>query len=266
MNSRLLIAFAPLVVGACQPGSDSQGLAPEWTEPETGMAFVLIPGGKFEMGLRTPDDLRPAPLHQVEGISPFYLGRFEVTQREWRQVMGADPSQYADCDGCPVESVSWHDAQLFIEALSRLSPNESYRLPTESEWEYACRAESDGRYGSVDTLTPDLANFDPRIPFEGRTDSTWVGHPVEVGSYPASPLGLHDMSGNVWEWTEDEYCPYPTRAMGSVPVRCGTDTIAIRGGSWYFSANAARCGRRYTHARSDSGFSLGFRLVRELPQ
>ena len=166
---------------------------------------------------------------------------------------------------CPVESVSWHEVILFLERLAEASPGERFRLPTEAEWEYACRAGSEMRYGSTDTLRPGLANYDSRIPFEGRRDTVFLGSIAPVGSYPANSFGLHDMAGNVWEWTADEFCPYPDSATIDPKLVCGTDTVAIRGGSWYFSANAARCGRRYTHARTDSGFSLGFRVVREVP-
>lgn len=269
MTVRRTTSLLLLALSACSSHAPVADLPAEWTEPATRMEFVLVEPGAFEMGSLTPDTLRPAPRHPVGISAPFYLGRFEVTRAEWRQVMGNDPSQYVECERCPVESVSWHDVQQFLVALSAVSPGESYRLPTEAEWEFACRADGQGRFGAVDLLTPEMANFDARIPFEGRVDSIWIGHPTPVGSYPANAFGLHDMSGNAWEWTEDEFCPYPTPSLEAVRVgqdarRCGTDTIAIRGGSWYFSANAARCGRRYTHARTDSGFSLGFRVVREV--
>lgn len=233
------------------------------------MQFVLVPAGSFEMGLsRPPGDLRPAPPHRVRITRPFYLGRFEVTQAQWHRIMGTDPNQFPDCgDACPVESVSWHDAQAFLERLQQAHPGERFRLPTEAEWEYACRGGGGGRYGSgVDTLRPDLANYDARIPFDGRVGTAFVGHPLPVGSFPPNAWGAYDLAGNVWEWTDDEYCPYGPGDAVDPRARCATDTVAIRGGSWAFSANAARCGRRYTHDRSDSGYSLGFRIVREVPE
>lgn len=216
------------------------------------------------MGLRDdePDDLRAAPPHRVRLTEPFWIGRTEVTQDQWRAVMGSNPAAFGDCGGtCPVESVSWTSVQAFLRRLEGLSPGERYRLPTEAEWEYVCRAGSELRYGGVDTLDATRANIDPTIPFETPDSSPFVGRPVPVGTYAAIPLGLHDVHGNVWEWTEDEYCPYGGDATDP-RGRCGSDTVVIRGGSWAFSRNAARCGRRYVHHRDDRGYSLGFRVVR----
>jgi len=260
-------AFSLLVVlalTACKAPTD-EALPRSWTDPVTQMEFVLVPAGDFSMGLmQGPADIRPAPRHQVRLARSYYLGRFEVTQAQWSRVMEESPSQASGCGpNCPVETVSWDDVQRFLERLSELNPGSRFRLPTEAEWEYACRSSGDGRYGGTDTLSPGHANYDSRIPFEGKIDTAFVGSPTPVGSYPPNGFGLHDMVGNVWEWTTDEFCPYAeTTSVDPVGV-CGTDTIPIRGGSWYFSANAGRCGRRYTHARGDSGFSLGFRVVRE---
>ena len=164
-----------------------------------------------------------------------------------------------------METVSWLDVQRFIERLNARDSTHQFRLPTEAEWEYVCRAGSRSRYGGeIDTLRPALANYDPRIPFDGLADTGFIGQPLPVGSYAPNPWGLFDLSGNVWEWTADEYCPY-ARGTSVDPIgMCDSDTIAIRGGSWAFSANAARCGRRYTHDRRDSGYSLGFRLARDV--
>ncbi len=253
-----------LAVTACGPASD-EALPRFWTEPTTQMEFVLVPAGDFSMGLiKGPADVRAAPGHQVRLARSYYLGRFEVTQAQWSQVMGENPSQTTECGlDCPVETVSWYDVQRFLERLSELNPDSQFRLPTEAEWEYACRANGDGRYGTTDTLSPDLANYDSRIPFEARVDTAFVGTTTPVGTYPPNGFGLYDMVGNVWEWTADEFCPYADASLVAPLGSCGTDTIPIRGGSWYFSANAGRCGRRYTHARGDSGFSVGFRVVRD---
>lgn len=268
MTSRArVLGLLAWVLSGCHVGADVAREPRLWTEPVTGIEFVLVQPGTFKMGLQhPPSDFREAPVHRVRLTKPFYLGRFEVTQEQWRRLMDTVPSQFADCgDRCPVETVSWLDVQRFITRLNARDSTGRFRLPTEAEWEYACRAGSTSRYGGgIDSLRPGLANYDPRIPFDGRTDTAFVGHPQPVGSYAPNSWDLFDLAGNVWEWTADEYCPY-SRGRSVDPVgKCGSDTIAIRGGSWAFSANAARCGRRYTHDREDSGYSLGFRLVRDI--
>jgi formylglycine-generating enzyme required for sulfatase activity len=256
-----LLTLAALVACGREPPTPA-----EWTDPATGMSFVLVRPGRFLMGLgEDAPDLRPAPRHTVRLTSAFYLGRTEVTQGQWRTVMGTAPSHFTQCgDDCPVEQVSWYDVQTFLERLHTIEPGERFRLPTEAEWEYACRAGTVTRYAQGDTLQPADANFDGRIPFDGVRYDYFRGHPTPAASFPPNGWGLYDMAGNVWEWTGDEYCPYPTGSVVDPHPSCGTDTVVIRGGSWYFSANAARCGRRYIHARQDSGFSLGFRVVREI--
>ena len=230
VNASILV----LALGACASPDASQAVNPTWREPTTGMEFVLVPAGEFVMGLRAGEaDMRPAPPHRVRLSRPFYLGRFEVTQSQWGQVMGTAPSQLSECGAdCPVESVSWEEVRDFLRRLSALSPGERFRLPTEAEWEYACRFGGEARYGQADTLNPTLANYDSRIPFDGVQDTSFIGSSVSVGSYPPNALGLYDLVGNVWEWIEDEYCPYSSPLTVDPVQRCGSDSIPIRGGSW----------------------------------
>lgn len=261
MSRLVLIAAGVGLLSGC---GHRDAVVDNWSEPITGMEFIRIEAGGFEMGLRAdePADLRAAPLHSVLIPDAFYLGRFEVTQAQWAQVMGARPSHFSTCgEGCPVENVSWHEVQDFLRRLNESNSGWRFRLPTEAEWEYACRANGDRPYGAMEQLDPSLANFDSRIPFDGIVDSVFRGGPTQVGSFPSNPLGLHDMQGNVWEWVQDEFCPYPEGPAVAPIGECQTDSIPIRGGSWYFSANAARCGRRYIHHRDDRGFSLGFRVL-----
>jgi formylglycine-generating enzyme required for sulfatase activity len=213
-----------------------------WKEPATGMEFVLIHAGSFSAGVPA-DRPRPRFLHS------FYLARFEVTQGEWRRVMGSNPSHFAECgDRCPVENVNFEDVSAFIKKLNSRS-SASLRLPTEAEWEYACRAGTDKEYSTGGALTLHDANFDDGTP-RARAG------PTPVGSFAPNRWGLSDMHGNVWEWCSDWYRP-PSRGDGGLRV--------IRGGSWHFDAESARCGLRYFHRPQDKGFSLGFRLVRDLP-
>jgi formylglycine-generating enzyme required for sulfatase activity len=163
--------------------------------------------------------------------------------------MGANPSQFAGCGRCPVERVNYGDVVRFVGRLNDMSAWRGFRLPTEAEWEYACRAGGTAAYGQAGALDRMGANI----------DGTGTR---PVGSYRANAWGLFDMSGNVWEWTSDDYAPYPGVAAPGSPAFT-PDRKVIRGGSWHFAADSARCGLRYTHRPQDSGPSLGFRLAHE---
>jgi formylglycine-generating enzyme required for sulfatase activity len=218
-------------------------------DPLTGMNFVLVPASSFQMGSpETEKDREPQErLHRVTIERPFYLGVYEVTQAEWATVMGTNPSQFAGCARCPVERVSYYDVERFITRLNERSAWAGFRLPTEAEWEYACRAGGTAAYGNVATIDRSRANFNGT-----RTRP--------AGSYRPNAWGLFDMAGNVWEWTSDDYAPYPGVAAPETPAFT-PDRKVIRGGSWLFGADSARCGLRYTHRPQDSGPSLGFRLA-----
>jgi sulfatase modifying factor 1 len=234
-----------------------------WTEPETGMEFLRIEPGSFEMGtpfaepLREPQEVR----HRVTLTRPFYLGRFEATQAQWQVVLDENPSQFQDCGPeCPVENVSYTEIEKFIVALEERT-GETFRLPTEAEWEYACRAGESSIFGIGDRIASDIANFDGSEPYPGAVPGPYLERPTPVGSFPANAWGLHDMNGNLWEWTEDDHCPYPDEPTIDPLARCDAELRVIRGGSWYFGPDSARCGLRYTHRPVDDGPSLGFRLV-----
>jgi sulfatase modifying factor 1 len=224
---------------------------PRRVDPLSGMPFVLVPAGSFQMGTPAGEqDREPEEaLHPVTIAHPFYLGIHEVTQAEWKTVMGANPSQHAGCDACPVERVSYLDVERFLARLNARSRWPGFRLPTEAEWEYACRAGGAKAYGASDTIDRSLANY----------DGTGTR---PAGSYPANAWGLFDMSGNVWEWTSDNYAPY---RGATAPDRVGYDPArkVIRGGSWRFGVDSARCGLRYTHRPQDRGDSLGVRLAHD---
>ena len=266
-------ALAPVAAGAPSGGpaaaaAPSSALPPTWTEPHTGMVFVLVPPGRFRMGSPDSEPRRETQetLHEVVISHAFYLGRDEVTQEEWRRVLGANPSHFPDCGPrCPVESVSFLDAQRFVDRLIELAPGERFRLPTEAEWEYACRAGHDDAFGGAATLSAEQANLDGRDPYPGARSGPFRGRPTPVGTFPANAWGLRDVHGNVWEWTLDDHCPYPSGPLTDPRGRCTSGLKVIRGGSWYFGADSARCALRYTHRPQDRGPSLGLRLVREIP-
>jgi formylglycine-generating enzyme required for sulfatase activity len=240
------------------------------TDALTGMTFVEIPAGRFTMGSASSEVGRNADevLHDVTLTHAFLLARYEVTQQEWRAVLGTAPSTFTGCGPrCPVESVTFRDVEQFLAALnekSRASGNPLvYRLPTEAEWEYACRAGTTGPFSTGENLSTAQANYNGRYPYASATPGDYRQKPAPVGSFPLNPWGLGDMHGNVWEWTSDWYAPYTETEPDNTDPR-GPSTgekRVIRGGSWYFDANSARCALRYTHAPKDKGFSLGLRLA-----
>jgi len=225
----------------------------------TGMVFIRLEAGQFAMGSPVDERGRESQelQHPVTLSKPFWLGAYEVTQRQWTAVMGANPSSFQDGgDSLPVENVTWFEAGAFLQRLKERAPGNHFRLPSEAEWEYACRAGTKTAYSVGETLNRDQANF------AESADRAGAGHTTRVGQFSPNGWGFFDMHGNVWEWTEDDHCPYASRGVTDPVARCGDPLKVIRGGSWYFSGDSARCALRYTHRPQDRGFSLGFRVVR----
>jgi TonB family protein len=221
-----------------------------------GIIFVLIQAGSFLAGSpvsesdRDNDELQ----HQVTISKPFYLGKFEVTQEQWQKVMGNNPSFFKNCPKCPVENVSWEDVQDFVKRLNLLGEGK-YRLPTEAEWEYACRAKSTTKFnfGENESMIGNFAWFS-----ENSQEKTH-----EVGTKQPNAWGLYDMHGNVWEWVEDWKGNYPSNAVTD-PIGAvqGSDKIG-RGGSWNFSTRYLRSANRFYYSPKNRYNYLGVRIVRE---
>lgn len=226
--------------------------------------MIVIPSGSFQMG-SLPDEwgrgnFDESPVLSVT-VPSFALGKTELTQRQWRAVMGADPRHlyHRDCDDCPVDEVSWDEAQEFLRALS-LKTGALYRFPTESEWEYACRA-------SANTVYCGGNDVGPIAWIEGNS---W-DHSQEVAKKQPNGFGLYDMTGNVWEWTEDCYVRhYSDMPRDGRPQLRGEDggeckQRAMRGGSWGTKPIYARATKRnsYYPPMVRSHYT-GFRPAREL--
>jgi formylglycine-generating enzyme required for sulfatase activity len=241
---------------------------------ESGVEMVLLPGGRFTMGDKSQVD---APPHQVT-VSPFYIDKYLVTQEQYERVMADNPSRWKGPKN-PVEQVRWSDAVRYCNKRSvseNLKPcydlntwqcdstADGYRLPTEAEWEYACRAGTETAYffGSDASKLTDYAWMDENS----------GGRPHPVGQKPPNPWGLYDMHGNVWQWCNDFYKVDYYQESPEENPRGPKDgeTKVVRGGAWKFSAESCRSGYRYNE---DPGYSdvcfgydiYGFRCVRNAP-
>jgi formylglycine-generating enzyme required for sulfatase activity len=219
-----------------------------------GMKFTLIPPGEFMMG---SDEFEfEQPVHKVTIKNPFYLGTYPVTQREWKAVMGDDPSYFTGND-LPVEKVSWDDVQDFIKKLNEKEGTDKYRLSSEAEWEYACRAGTTTRFsfGDSDSNLGEYAWY--------NDNSGSKTHPV--GQKKPNPWGLYDMHGNVWEWVQDtfqgDYNGAPTD--GSAWEGAGSYRV-LRGGGWGLDAGDCSAAYRVRFVPFDRSDYLGFRLVRSV--
>jgi formylglycine-generating enzyme required for sulfatase activity len=258
------VVVASLAVALFVARLVAPGPADFYIEPVTGMVLVAVRPGSFMMGTsesepgRSDDEAR----HRVTISRLFYLGQHEVTQAEWTKVMGSNPSRFGNCERCPVESVDFYEVNNFLSRLNAGTSSMRFRLPTEAEWEYACRAGTATPYNVGDTISTAQANVDNRFA-AGAEDGAAYEKTLPVGTFQPNAWGLYDMHGNVWEWTNDRYGPYnPRQDVDPRGANIG-GTRVIRGGSWHFDANSARCGLRYTHAPQDSGPSLGFRVAAE---
>ena len=224
------------------------------------MEFAKIPAGEFYMGAPEEEaysDRDERPVHYVSIGYDYYMGAYEVTQEQWEDVMGDDPSFFEGAD-LPVEKVSWVDANKFVEKLNGMEGTESYRLPTEAEWEYACRAGTDTAFsfGDDSDMMVDYGWFD-----DNSEDKT-----RPVGMKEANPWGLYDMHGNVAEWVLDNYHSSYNNAPvdGSEWTSSGVDRKVIRGGSWENSEDNCRSAVRDSIGEGSRADYVGFRIIKEI--
>jgi formylglycine-generating enzyme required for sulfatase activity len=266
MSSKTWLAWSLVILATGSLGC-SKG-APWGKDPETEisldlgdgatMDFVLIPAGEFLMGDEELDNEKP--IHKVAITKCFYLGKYEVTQEQWRAVMGQNPSAFKGARN-PVENVSWIDCQKFLEKLNarHAAPGERFVLPTEAQWEYACRAGATTcwSFGDDEKLLGDYAWM--------QQNSGETTHPV--GEKKPNAWGLYDMHGNVWEWCADWYGeryyqnPVPTDPTGP---SSGQERV-LRGGAWKCAFhNLFRCAYRCSNHPGQSDMVDGFRVAKVL--
>ncbi len=250
--SAMIITTPTLIVPATLPKTFINSI---------GMEFVFVPAGIFPMGSHRYSIYgNEAPIHEVRIGNPFYFGKYQVTQGEWKKVMtpnlwkailgGTNPSHFKGNDLLPVELVSWNDCQDFLKMLNEMDKDVVYRLPSEAEWEYACRARTTGDYaGNLDEL--------------GWYDKNSSGKTQPVGLQKANDFGLYDMHGNVWEWCQDRWHGNYTEAPpdGSAWETGEDERRVFRGGAWNCSFEFCRSAHRHGVIPTDAFKFIGFRVV-----
>ncbi len=245
------------------------------------MKLALIPAGKFLMGSPKDEQERwpNEEQHELSITKPFYLGIYPVTQAEYEKVIGNNPSYFSsegpghsivedmDTGQFPVERVSWDDAVVFCQKLSEYPEEKKagreYRLPTEAEWEYACRAETKTVFHHGDSLSFRQANFDGAYPYGGGCKGPYLGRTVTVGSYASNAFGLYDMHGNVWEWCRDWYDEnYYETGPSEDPLGPteATDRV-VRGGCWLALGKFCRSASRNGFEPRNRILTVGFRVA-----
>jgi formylglycine-generating enzyme required for sulfatase activity len=240
-----------------------------YTIPWLGLELMPIPAGEFLMGSPDDEDLRRdnETQHQVTISKPFWMGKYPVTQGQWETVTGYNPS-YCEEAGkdAPVECVNWEDAMEFCRKVNlrearegRLPQGYEFTLPTEAQWEYACRAGTTTVFHFGDSLSSHQANFDGNHPYGDAEEGPFLDTTTPVGKYRPNAWGLYDMHGNVWEWCHDWFGDYPS---GSVTDPAGPNSgtgRVFRGGSWLSDGEYCRSANRDWNTPGNRNVSLGFR-------
>jgi formylglycine-generating enzyme required for sulfatase activity len=245
--------------------------------------FVRINGGTFMMGSPAYEDQNydNEVQHKVT-VSAFYMGKYEVTQKEYQEIMGTNPSNFKGSN-LPVEMISWFDAAEYCNKRSqkeRLTPaytisgtgdsrtvtwNQNangYRLPTEAEWEYACRAGTTTPFSTGENITTNQANYNGNYPYNNNAEGIYCEGTTQVGSFAPNPWGLYDMNGNVFEWCWDWYEEYSKGAQTNPTGAITGDDRVLRGGSWTDWGQHLRSAQRSSTNPLDRAYDIGFRLVR----
>ncbi|MBD2360242.1 SUMF1/EgtB/PvdO family nonheme iron enzyme [Anabaena minutissima FACHB-250] len=229
------------------------------------LEMVQIPGGTFTMGSPESEknrDSDESPQRQVR-VPGFFMGKYEITQEQYQAIMGINPSNFKG-EKRPVERVSWDDAVEFCEKLSQKT-GKTYRLPSEAEWEYACRAGTTTPFYFGETITPDLVNYNGNFPYGSAPKGESRRETTNVGIFPPNSFGLYDMCGNIWEWCQDvyndSYQDAPRDGSAWLTSSDNDTRLLLRGGSWNNYSWDCRSASRANITRESRGNDVGFRLV-----
>ena len=230
----------------------------------TGIVMVLIPSGSLTMGTPESEPERDASdeaQYEATIDSAFYLAETEVTVAQWKRLMGAELEGAQADDDMPMTGVTWHKAKEFVNRMNEEGEG-GWRLPSEAEWEYACRAGTTTPFSFGDGITTDQANYDGQRPYAAGEPGLDREGPVPVRSFPPNPWGLYEMHGNVWEWCEDLYVAHPERRQR--PKNLAGEPRVIRGGGWPSRGKQLRSGYRDGYPPNSSGEKYGVRLAKSL--
>lgn len=243
----------------------TQGSAQQFTEDlgnGISLDMIVIPAGIFKMGsLPHQGGSDEQPQHLVT-IKSFMMSKFLVTQGQWKAVMGKlSPCRFKG-DQLPVERVSWNDAQKFCQRLSKIT-RRNYRLPSETQWEYACRAGTNSPFSFGETLTVAVANFNGEHTFRDEPRGFYFHSTNEGGKFPPNAFGLFDMHGNLWEWCADSWLDdYSSSPLDSSSYQSKNSQYRVaRGGSWHEPASLCRSAARLRVLQSDADEVMGVRVV-----
>ncbi|PPD23601.1 MAG: Sulphatase-modifying factor protein [Methylobacter sp.] len=243
-------------------GEDEYGLWMGFTYKGVKQLFRWIEPGTFLMGSpeHEPERNKDETQHTVTLSKGFWLADCTVTQALWQAAMGTNPSEFQG-EGRPVDRVSWNDAQAFIDTLNGLKPALKLCLPTEAQWEYACRAGIQTPFSFGEQIDSSLVNFDGNNPYINGKRSEYRKQTVAVKSLPPNAWGLYEMHGNVWEWCRDWHGGYPTESVTDPQgPEAGVNRV-LRGGSWIFNGRHARSAYRSHYEPDYRYYDFGFRLA-----
>lgn len=252
--------------------------------------MILLQGGKFQMGSNSSDSSADeSPVHSVT-LNSFYIGKYEILQKEYLSMLTPNPSRFKNDDTLPVESVTWFDAIKYCNELSKkdslppaynvksgelldasgkvttdVTKVKGYRLPTEAEWEYAAKGgdKSGGFKYSGSNTVDEIAVYEANSYIKDISSPDYGTH--KAGSLKTNEQGLFDMSGNVWEWVQDWYDPYNSNTVTNPYISSGSSSRVLRGGSWIDRAVFQRVSCRYYLTPETRYSDIGFRIVRSAP-
>jgi len=230
------------------------------------LRLVLVPAGDFMMGSPPGEEKRlgaEGPQHRVRITKPFYIGKHEVTQAQWERITGENPSYFKGAKN-PVENVAWDDCQAFLEKLNaHINAEGAVGLPTEAEWEYACRAGTATPFHTGETISTDEANYDGNYTYAGGRTGIYRQKAVPVGHFRPNAFGLCDMHGNVWEWCADRYDEdyYGRSPKEDAQGADSGNYRVLRGGAWRYFPRFCRSAYRFRNAPGYRDRTLGVRVV-----